>query len=63
MDGAKASSMTTKSLSRRVSGELPGPRARALLSRGRFDMQSGYRAVAMDDEQSFGVHLVDADDN
>lgn len=50
-------------LQRHVETELPGPRARALLARGRFDMQSIYRAVAMDDARSQGVHLVDADGN
>ena len=53
----------TTSLHRHVATELPGPRARSLFARGRFDMQSIYRAVAMDDEASLGVHMVDVDGN
>jgi 4-aminobutyrate aminotransferase/(S)-3-amino-2-methylpropionate transaminase len=43
--------------------ELPGPRTRALLLRGRFDVQSIYRSVLVDDERSLGLTLVDADGN
>ena len=50
-------------LTKRVTTALPGPRARALMARGTFDMQSRYRAVVMDDDASRGVFMVDADGN
>ncbi|KYF52668.1 4-aminobutyrate aminotransferase, partial [Sorangium cellulosum] len=48
---------------RRVVTELPGPKARAYMARGGFDMQSRYRAVVMDDTASRGCSLVDVDGN
>lgn len=48
---------------RRVVTEIPGPRARAEMARGAFDMQSIYRAVVVDDEASRGCSLVDVDGN
>lgn len=48
---------------RSVSTELPGPRARAEMARGQFDMQAIYRSVVVDDEKSHGVTLVDVDGN
>jgi 4-aminobutyrate aminotransferase / (S)-3-amino-2-methylpropionate transaminase len=50
-------------LRRGVRTELPGPRTRALIARGGFDLQNGYRSVVMDDTASRGVHLVDVDGN
>lgn len=47
----------------RVSTELPGPRARAAMVRGQFDMQSIYRAAIVDDGASLGTTLVDVDGN
>lgn len=48
---------------RRVLTELPGPRARSLMARGGFDMQSRYRSFVMDDAASRGCSLVDVDSN
>jgi 4-aminobutyrate aminotransferase/(S)-3-amino-2-methylpropionate transaminase len=53
--------MTT--LHRNVKTELPGPRAKELIARGDFDMQSIYRAVIIDDARSQGPWLVDVDGN
>lgn len=47
----------------RVSTELPGPRAREVMARGTFDMQSIYRSVIADDAKSRGCWLVDVDGN
>lgn len=55
--------MSDTHLSRRVLTELPGPRARAAIAAGQFDMQAIYRAVIVDDEKSAGPWLVDADGN
>jgi 4-aminobutyrate aminotransferase/(S)-3-amino-2-methylpropionate transaminase len=52
--------MTTK---RHVATDLPGPRAKELIARGGFDMQSIYRAVIVDDQRSQGVWLADVDGN
>src|ERR1700756_5781845 len=60
---AGVTTMRSAPLCRTMKTELPGPRARDLLARGLFDMQAGYRAVAMDDEASQGVHMVDVDGN
>jgi 4-aminobutyrate aminotransferase/(S)-3-amino-2-methylpropionate transaminase len=46
-----------------VRTELPGPRARAEMARGAFDMQSRYRAFVMDDAASRGTSIVDVDGN
>jgi 4-aminobutyrate aminotransferase/(S)-3-amino-2-methylpropionate transaminase len=46
-----------------VKTELPGPKSRELMARGGLDMQSGYRALVVDDVASQGVYLVDADGN
>ncbi|AKT36974.1 aminotransferase class III-fold pyridoxal phosphate-dependent enzyme [Chondromyces crocatus] len=48
---------------RQVVTDLPGPKARALMARGTFDMQSRYRAVVMDEERSQGCWLADVDGN
>jgi 4-aminobutyrate aminotransferase/(S)-3-amino-2-methylpropionate transaminase len=48
---------------RGVRTDLPGPRARALMARGGFDMQSIYRATVFDDARSQGCAIVDVDDN
>lgn len=48
---------------RQVSTELPGPRARAIIERGSFDMQNLYRSVIFDEERSQGTRLVDVDGN
>ena len=37
---------------RKVTTELPGPRAKEIIARGAFDMQSIYRAVIADDVRS-----------
>lgn len=50
-------------LKRGVHTDLPGPRTRALVERGGFDMQNGYRSLVVDDARSEGVFLVDVDDN
>ncbi|MCC6557349.1 MAG: aminotransferase class III-fold pyridoxal phosphate-dependent enzyme [Polyangiaceae bacterium] len=50
-------------LTRQVLTELPGPKARAQMERGGFDMQSRYRAVVMDDVASLGCSMVDVDGN
>jgi 4-aminobutyrate aminotransferase/(S)-3-amino-2-methylpropionate transaminase len=50
-------------LARSVTTELPGPRTRALVARGGFDMQNGYRSLVVDDARSEGVFLVDVDGN
>ncbi len=47
----------------RVLTELPGPRARAAMGRGQFDMQSIYRAAIVDDAASLGTTLLDVDGN
>ena len=49
--------------SRVVHTELPGPRARAAMLRGSFDMQAIYRAMVIDDARSLGTSLVDIDGN
>lgn len=49
--------------SRAVHTELPGPRARAAMARGRFDMQAIYRSMVVDDARSLGTSLVDVDGN
>ncbi len=43
--------------------EIPGPKSKALIAEGAFDMQSIYRALVIDDEKSRGPYLVDADGN
>ena len=43
--------------------ELPGPRARAEIARGAFDMQSIYRSVVIDDVASQGTIITDVDGN
>ena len=48
---------------RGVRTEVPGPKAQALLPRGAFDLQSGYRSLVVDDELSAGCSLVDVDGN
>ena len=48
---------------RKIQTELPGPRARELIARGAFDMQSIYRALVVDDAASRGPWLVDVDGN
>lgn len=48
---------------RQVHTPLPGPRARALMARGRFDMQHVYRSMVVDDAASLGTSLVDVDGN
>lgn len=48
---------------RQVLTELPGPRARALMATGTFDMQAFYRAAVVDDVASEGCSLVDVDGN
>lgn len=48
---------------RLVTTELPGPRAREIIARGGFDMQSIYRAVIVDDARSKGPWLHDVDGN
>lgn len=53
----------TSALSRSVTTELPGPRAKELIARGGFDMQSIYRAFIVDDAKSDGPWLVDVDGN
>jgi 4-aminobutyrate aminotransferase/(S)-3-amino-2-methylpropionate transaminase len=50
-------------LRRSVTTPLPGPRAKELIARGHFDMQSIYRAVIADDARSQGPWLVDVDGN
>lgn len=50
-------------LRRDVRTELPGPRAREIMARGGFDMQSIYRSVIVDEARSRGVWLVDVDGN
>ena len=49
--------------SRVVHTELPGPRARAAMQRGTFDMQAIYRSMVVDDARSLGTSLVDIDGN
>ncbi|MFZ5475920.1 MAG: aminotransferase class III-fold pyridoxal phosphate-dependent enzyme [Myxococcota bacterium] len=46
-----------------VRTEIPGPEARALIERGRFDMQSIYRTILVDDAASEGVWIRDVDGN
>jgi 4-aminobutyrate aminotransferase/(S)-3-amino-2-methylpropionate transaminase len=48
---------------RKVTTELPGPRAKEIIARGGFDMQSIYRAVIVDDVRSEGPWLHDVDGN
>lgn len=48
---------------RKVHTELPGPRAKALMATGTFDMQAFYRAAVVDDAASEGCSLVDVDGN
>ncbi|MSP56152.1 MAG: aminotransferase class III-fold pyridoxal phosphate-dependent enzyme [Myxococcales bacterium] len=48
---------------RHVHTELPGPKARAVMATGSFDMQSFYRAAVIDDAASQGCSLVDVDGN
>jgi 4-aminobutyrate aminotransferase/(S)-3-amino-2-methylpropionate transaminase len=48
---------------RGVRTDLPGPLASALLPRGAFDLQAGYRSIIIDDEKSAGCSLVDVDGN
>src|SRR5262245_65066327 len=55
--------MERSQLKRTVQTEVPGPKSRAAMARGRFDMQAGYRALVVDDERSAGCHLVDLDGN
>jgi 4-aminobutyrate aminotransferase/(S)-3-amino-2-methylpropionate transaminase len=55
--------MPTPPLRRSVTTDLPGPRARELIARGAFDMQSIYRSVLVDDARSEGPWLVDVDGN
>ena len=55
--------MFPNSPARVVRTELPGPMARERMKLGAFDLQSGYRAVVVDDEKSAGVSLVDIDGN
>ncbi|MSP25956.1 MAG: aminotransferase class III-fold pyridoxal phosphate-dependent enzyme [Myxococcales bacterium] len=55
--------MPIESLIPAVRTELPGPKSRELMARGALDMQSGYRALVVDDAKSRGVFLVDADGN
>jgi 4-aminobutyrate aminotransferase/(S)-3-amino-2-methylpropionate transaminase len=50
-------------LCRSVKTELPGPRAKELIARGGFDMQSIYRTAIVDDARSTGPWLVDVDGN
>lgn len=54
---------STAASPRKVVTELPGPKARAWMERGGFDMQARYRAVVMDDVASRGCWLVDVDGN
>lgn len=55
--------MTSSEALRGVHTELPGPVARALIERGRFDMQTIYRSVIFDEVRSQGTTLVDVDGN
>ncbi len=48
---------------RGVRTPLPGPRVRAEIARGGFDMQGIYRASVFDEEKSRGTSLVDLDGN
>lgn len=48
---------------RHVTTDLPGPRAKELIARGTFDMQSIYRAHIIDDAASEGPWLHDVDGN
>ncbi|MCB1800363.1 MAG: aminotransferase class III-fold pyridoxal phosphate-dependent enzyme [Gammaproteobacteria bacterium] len=43
--------------------EIPGPRAKAAMARGRFDMQAAYRTAIIDDVASSSTYLVDIDGN
>jgi 4-aminobutyrate aminotransferase/(S)-3-amino-2-methylpropionate transaminase len=55
--------MATPALRRNVVTDVPGPRAKELIARGAFDMQSIYRSVIVDDAKSQGPWLVDVDGN
>ncbi len=46
-----------------VKTEIPGPRSKALIAEGAFDMQSIYRSLVIDDVKSQGPYIVDADGN
>jgi 4-aminobutyrate aminotransferase / (S)-3-amino-2-methylpropionate transaminase len=48
---------------RTVTTELPGPRAKEIIARGGFDMQSIYRSIIVDDVRSSGPWLHDVDGN
>ncbi len=50
-------------LSPTIKTEIPGPRSKALIAEGAFDMQSIYRALVIDDVASSGPYMVDADGN
>ena len=47
----------------KVQTEIPGPRSKALIAEGTFDMQSIYRTLVIDDDASSGTYIVDADGN
>ena len=55
--------MTSPLPVRQVLTELPGPRARAVIERGAFDLQTLYRTVIFDEERSVGTRLIDVDGN
>ncbi|MCP5298580.1 MAG: aminotransferase class III-fold pyridoxal phosphate-dependent enzyme [Chromatiaceae bacterium] len=42
---------------------IPGPKTKAAIARGRFDMQATYRTLIVDDIASHGTYLVDLDGN
>lgn len=46
-----------------VKTDVPGPRSKALIAEGAFDMQSIYRTLVIDDAKSSGPYIVDADGN
>lgn len=46
-----------------VKTDIPGPRSKALIAEGAFDMQSIYRSLVIDDAKSQGPYIVDADGN
>jgi 4-aminobutyrate aminotransferase/(S)-3-amino-2-methylpropionate transaminase len=52
-----------ETLHQKVETEIPGPRARELMARGGFDMQSHYRSAVIDDVRSTGSYAVDVDGN